>query len=169
MSQPLRVEAGIPETALTINGEAVAGAARYQVTDPATGTPFASAPDATEAQLEQAVAAAKSAFPAWAAMPWAQRRQILLAFCDAVEADIETMARLVAQEAGKPLAKARAEVMGGLCFARGFTKLELPSETLRDTQTQLVAWNAARSVSSGRSRPGIIRRFSRCGRSRRLS
>ena len=139
MNKLLRIEARIPEMALTINGKAVAGAARYQVTDPATAAPFASAPEATEAQLEQAIAAAKSAFPAWAATPWAQRRQMLLAFCDAVEADIETMARLVAQEAGKPLSKARAEVMGGLFFARGFAKLELPSETLRDSQTQLVS------------------------------
>jgi acyl-CoA reductase-like NAD-dependent aldehyde dehydrogenase len=138
MNKPLRIEAGIPEMALTIDGEAEPGAARYQVTNPTTGTPLAFAPDATEAQLEQAVAAAKSAFPSWVAVPWARRRQMLLAFCDAVEADIETMARLVAQEAGKPLAKARAEVMGGLFFARGFAELELPSETLRDTETQLV-------------------------------
>lgn len=138
MNKPLRVGGGVPEMALTINGKAVPGTAQYDVTDPATGQAFASAPDASEAQLEQAIAAAKSAFPAWAATPWKERRDKLLAFCDAVEADIETMARLVAQEAGKPLAKARAEVMGGLFFARGFAKLELPSETLRDTETQLV-------------------------------
>lgn len=138
MNKPLRREAGIPEIALTINGEAVPGETRYQVTDPATGAPFASAPDATEAQLERAVAAAKFASLGWAVVPWAQRRQMLLAFCDAVEADIETLARLVAQEAGKPLAKARGEVMGGLFFARGFANLELPSKTLRDTESQLV-------------------------------
>jgi acyl-CoA reductase-like NAD-dependent aldehyde dehydrogenase len=138
MNKPPRIEVGIPEMALTINGETTSAGARYPVIDPATGEPFSSAPEATEAQLGTAVAAAKAAFPAWAARPWAERRKMLLSFCDAVEADIETMARLVAQEAGKPLAKARAEVMGGLFFARGFAKLDLPSETLRDTETQLV-------------------------------
>jgi acyl-CoA reductase-like NAD-dependent aldehyde dehydrogenase len=138
MNKPLRTEARIPEMALTIDGEAACAAARYPVTDPATGTSFASAPEATEADVEAAVSAAKAAFPTWAAKTWAERRNMLLSFCDAVEADIETMARLVAQEAGKPLAKGRAEVLSGLLFARGFAKLELPSETLRDTETQFV-------------------------------
>ena len=138
MNKPVRIAAGIQDLALTINGKAASGAAGYQVNDPTTGTPFASAPDATEAQLNEAVAAAKAAFPAWAATPWAERRQMLLAFCDAVEADIETVGSLVAQEAGKPLAKGRAEVMGGLFFARGFAKLELPPEVLRDNADQLV-------------------------------
>lgn len=137
MNKPARIEA-VVETALTINGEAASGVAYYPVVDPATGKPFAHAPEATEAQLEAAVGAAKAAFPAWGVMPWAERRKMVLSFCDAVEADIENIARLVAQEAGKPLAKARAEVMGGLFFARGFAKLDLPSETLRDTETQLV-------------------------------
>ncbi len=170
MNKPVRIEAGIPEMALTINGEAVPAAARYHVTDPATGESLASAADATEAQLEQAVAAAKSAFPAWAATPWTERRHALLTFCDAVEADIETMARLVAQEAGKPLAKARGEVMGGLFFARGFAKLELPSEILRDTETQfarverrpigvvgaITAWNYPALLAMWKIAPALL-------------
>lgn len=138
MNKPVRIETEIPELALTINGEAISGQAWYPIADPATGGSLASVPEATKTQLETAVAAAKAAFPAWARTSWADRRALLLTFCDKVEADIEAVARLVAQEAGKPLAKARAEVLGGLFFARGFARLELPSEILRDTETQFV-------------------------------
>ena len=123
---------------LTIAGKGVTAEKYLKVTDPATGLPFAEAPEATAQQLDAAVLAAQAAFENWSGRPWAERRELLLKFCDAVAADVDRVARLVAQEAGKPLAKATAEVNGGLFFARGFANLELKPETLRDTQTQLV-------------------------------
>ncbi len=138
MTKPAQSELSIPDMALTINGEPAPTLARYPVENPASGATFVSVPDATEAQLGAAVAASQAAFPAWSSRTWGDRRATLLAFCDAVEAKIDDVARLVAMEVGKPLAKARAEVSGGLFFARGFAKLELQPETLRDTDTQLV-------------------------------
>jgi acyl-CoA reductase-like NAD-dependent aldehyde dehydrogenase len=123
---------------LTIGGKSVAAENILHVTDPATGVPFAKAPEATRAQLEAAVSAAEEAFRDWSRRPWAERRDLLLKFCDAVAADIDGIAELVAREAGKPLAKATSEVNAGLFFARGFAKLELKSEILRDSETQFV-------------------------------
>ncbi|HZV10849.1 MAG TPA: aldehyde dehydrogenase family protein, partial [Novosphingobium sp.] len=71
---------------LLIDGALVEGASLLPVVNPALGTPFADAPRADAALLEQAVAAANRAFPAWAARPWAERAAIVGALGDAVEA-----------------------------------------------------------------------------------
>ncbi|MEO0032302.1 MAG: hypothetical protein RIS94_2060, partial [Pseudomonadota bacterium] len=49
---------------MTIDGRDVDAAARMDVVNPADGQPFAEAPDAGEAELDRAVAAARAAFPA---------------------------------------------------------------------------------------------------------
>jgi acyl-CoA reductase-like NAD-dependent aldehyde dehydrogenase len=48
-----------------INGKLVPGACALDVINPATGRTQTAAPGADRAQLGQAVAAAKTAFPAW--------------------------------------------------------------------------------------------------------
>lgn len=52
---------------LLINGELVQGASTLDVINPATGQTMTAAPRADQAQLEQAVAAAKTAFRSWSA------------------------------------------------------------------------------------------------------
>ena len=127
-----------PPLTMSVAGEAVTAAGFFDVPDPATGAPFAAAPEATREDLDRAVRAAGTAFPAWAAAPWAERRDLMLKFCDAVAAEAEEIGRLVAQEAGKPLAKGIAETQGGIFFVRGFADLELKPEILRDTEAQFV-------------------------------
>lgn len=51
---------------MLIGGRLVPGAARLAVENPATGDIFAEAPDASPADLDAAVAAARGAFPAGA-------------------------------------------------------------------------------------------------------
>ena len=53
---------------LLIDGELVSGALTLDVIDPTTGKVFTSAPRADRNQMEQAIAAAKKASPAWAAL-----------------------------------------------------------------------------------------------------
>ena len=50
-----------------IGGKLVPGAAALQVVNPASGRPFAAAPNCTAEQLNQAVEAAQAAYPAWKA------------------------------------------------------------------------------------------------------
>src|SRR5262245_20692990 len=52
---------------LLIGGKLVEGAGTLDVINPATGRVLTTAPRADRGQLEQAVAAAKAAFPPWAA------------------------------------------------------------------------------------------------------
>ena len=54
---------------LLINGKLVDGDASMDVINPATEQVVATAPRASKAQLNEAVAAAKAAFPGWAATP----------------------------------------------------------------------------------------------------
>ena len=89
---------------MLINGKLVDGAKTLDVINPATGDVLAACPRADEAQLNQAVAAAKAAFPAWSAPSFAERRKKLEAIADALEARADEFARLLTQEQGKPLA-----------------------------------------------------------------
>ena len=69
---------------LLINGRLVAGASTFDVINPATEELLAVCPRADLGQLNQAVAAAKAAFPAWSATPIAERRRLLLKLADAL-------------------------------------------------------------------------------------
>ncbi len=123
---------------LLIDGALVDGAATVEVVNPATGKPFAIAPRADAAQLEQAVAAAKRAFPEWSRTRWAARQALLTAIADALTDDMEEFARLITQEQGKPLAEARGEMEGTIAAFRHFATLELSPRVLRDTATDRV-------------------------------
>lgn len=54
-----------------INGQRTSPGGRLQVVNPATTQVLAQVPDVGEDVLDQAVQAARAAFPAWAATPWA--------------------------------------------------------------------------------------------------
>jgi acyl-CoA reductase-like NAD-dependent aldehyde dehydrogenase len=77
---------------LLINGRLVPGASTFDVINPATEDLLAVCPRADLNQLNQAVAAAKAAFPAWAATPIAERRRLLLQFADALGANMDDIA-----------------------------------------------------------------------------
>jgi acyl-CoA reductase-like NAD-dependent aldehyde dehydrogenase len=55
------------EFKLPINGRLMSGAARLDVINPATEEVLAEAPRADRAQLDEAIAAVKAAFPDWSA------------------------------------------------------------------------------------------------------
>ena len=83
---------------LLINGKLVEGAGTLDVNNPATGRILTAAPRADRVQLEQAVAAAKTAFPAWSATPLRQRAALLVKLAEALEAEQGAFARLLTQE-----------------------------------------------------------------------
>jgi len=123
---------------LLIGGNLVDGDSTMDVINPATEAVLTKAPRASEAQLDEAVAAAKSAFPAWAATAIDERRKVINAIADAVEADYEDFARLLTQEQGKPLQDATGEVLGTAAFMRYFAGLDLPVKVLDDSEGRRV-------------------------------
>ena len=104
---------------LLINGKLVEGAGTLDVINPATGRILTAAPRADQAQLDQAVAAAKTEFPAWSATPLRQRAALLVKLAEALEAEQGGFARLLTQEQGKPLPQAQWEKATLACPVRG--------------------------------------------------
>ncbi len=60
-----------------INGKNVAGNDYFQTTNPATGEVLADVASGGEAEINQAVAAAKEAFPKWANLPMKERARLM--------------------------------------------------------------------------------------------
>lgn len=96
---------------MLINGALVAGDRETGVVDPATEETFAQCPRASRGQLDEAVAAARAAFPGWAALPEQDRRNALLAIAGAVEAHAVELAPLLVREHGMPMRSAMLELM----------------------------------------------------------
>lgn len=126
------------EFKLLINGALVDGAKTSDVINPATEKVVASCPRASEAQLDEAVAAAKAAFSSWSETTIDERKAKINEIADAVEANGEELARLLTQEQGKPIGDAMGEVFGMAAFFRYFTSLDLPVRVLDDSETRRV-------------------------------
>ncbi len=123
---------------MLINGRLVAGALTLDVINPATEEVLAVAPRADLAQLNQAVAAAKAAFPRWAATPLKERAELMNELADAIEARQGELGRLLTEEQGKPLPHAMGEALGAAGIFRYFASLDLPMEVLRDDDKQKI-------------------------------
>ena len=117
---------------LLINGEAVDGASRFDVINPATAEPFARCPKADADQLNAAVAAAKAAFPAWAATPIEERAAKVEAVAARLQERLSEFASLLTTEQGKPLDQATGEVTGTVFTLRAFTQMRPETKVLRD-------------------------------------
>ncbi|MBI3381813.1 MAG: aldehyde dehydrogenase family protein [Aquabacterium sp.] len=123
---------------MTIGGQATSSAASIPVIDPATGEVFAQAPDASQAQLDEAVAAARHAFAPWSATPLNERRAILGNVAGVLMTHLDTLATLLTQEQGKPLARAKEEIMISAHWCAEVAKLTPETITLEDTPDTLV-------------------------------
>ncbi len=127
-----------PTLPILIGGKLVASNTTFDVEDPATGAPFTQCPDATREQLNEAVAAAKRAFPAWSATSYAERKALLEQLCERIKDNADALAELITLEVGKPLEKAKQEVAGSVFWLKGFAAIELPVEVLRDNAEQRI-------------------------------
>jgi len=73
-----------------------------RIVNPRTGQLIVEAPEASLAQVDEAVAAAAAAFTAWSRTTPAERSLLLLRLADRIEADAEAYADLEALNCGKP-------------------------------------------------------------------
>ncbi|MBO8140736.1 MAG: aldehyde dehydrogenase [Firmicutes bacterium] len=86
-----------------INGEFVDSGRRFPIVYPATGEQIGSAPEGSEAEIDQAVAAARAAFASWSRLKPSERRRILHRFADAIESHGDELARLETLDVGRPM------------------------------------------------------------------
>ncbi|WP_237748827.1 aldehyde dehydrogenase family protein [Sphingobium sp. ba1] len=118
---------------MTIAGKGVEGGDAISVLNPATGAPFASAPDCSTDQLNEAVASARAAFPAWRAKPDSERGQVLKTAAGVIAANADELMRLLTSEQGKPHDEARFEVMGAAYWLSSMADMAIPVEVNEDT------------------------------------
>jgi acyl-CoA reductase-like NAD-dependent aldehyde dehydrogenase len=81
----------------------------HVVIDPATEEPVATVPGTSVSEACAAIARACAAQPGWAAVAPADRARLLRRFAEAVDADIEHLARLEVRNAGHTIGNARWE------------------------------------------------------------
>lgn len=84
------------------------------VLDPATGEHLGDVPLSPDTAVDEAVAAAAQAFPAWRATPAVQRARVLFRLKALLEDRLEEIAVSVSREHGKTLPDARGEVRRGI-------------------------------------------------------
>ncbi len=84
------------------------------VENPTTGDVISRVPLSVAAETDRAVAAARDAFPAWAAMPVSRRCELLWKLAQRIRDKADDLTRLVTLENGKSLPDARAEVKRAL-------------------------------------------------------
>jgi len=106
----------LDEAALLARIAAPEGEGR-EILDAATREVIGRVPVQTAEQLDDAVARAKAAQPAWEALGHEKRSELLLAAADAIDANAEALARLLSREQGKPLNGPNARFEVGACSA----------------------------------------------------
>jgi malonate-semialdehyde dehydrogenase (acetylating)/methylmalonate-semialdehyde dehydrogenase len=84
------------------------------VEQPSSADIIARVPLSVAAEMDRAVAAAKSAYPGWSTTPVARRCEFLWQLANRLREHSEDLARLIALENGKSLPDARAEVKRAL-------------------------------------------------------
>ncbi|MGV1047269.1 MAG: aldehyde dehydrogenase family protein [Solirubrobacterales bacterium] len=91
---------------LLIGGDEVLPGERFEAIEPSTGEPWAEVGQASAEDVERGIAAARAAFSDWRRTSPAERQELLWRLADAVEADPERWARLLATENGRPIREA---------------------------------------------------------------
>ena len=110
------------KTDALVNGEWVAGNARFDVTDPATGLKLADVANLGAEGTHHAIVAANKAWPAWRAKTAKERAAILMKWFHLLHANADDLARIMTAEQGKPLAEAKGEVGYGASFLEWFAE-----------------------------------------------
>ena len=83
----------------------------YDLHNPSTGEVTGYAPCCTADEVNEAVAAAKAAFPGWSGTPAVKRSQIMYKIRDLIMEHMDELTMLVAEENGKVWAEAEGDVL----------------------------------------------------------
>jgi len=120
-----------------INGEMVSTSQMLDVVNPANEEVIGQVPACGEAELDQAVAAARAAFKTWSKKPIDERRKVVQAIAGVINENNDELFRLLTAEQGKPHAQAQGEIAGAAYMAGSQATLELEDEINEDTEQRL--------------------------------
>ncbi|WP_374669488.1 trifunctional transcriptional regulator/proline dehydrogenase/L-glutamate gamma-semialdehyde dehydrogenase [Ramlibacter sp.] len=157
LAHQLAGEASSPWKAGPILADAVGHASRatVEVRNPADRRDLVGiVHEATQADVDAALAAAQAGAPAWAATPASERARALLRAADRMEAEMERLLGLLIREAGKSAANAVAEVREAVDFLRYYARQA--AEQLADGASQplgpvvcISPWNFPLAIFTG--------------------
>ncbi|MEM7217351.1 MAG: aldehyde dehydrogenase family protein [Pseudomonadota bacterium] len=120
-----------------IDGELITNGAWLDVVNPATEQVIGKVPACGEDELNRAVAGARRAFKTWSKTDIEERRSVLNAIADAIEANFDELFRLLTSEQGKPHAQAQMEIGGAPAMIRAQATLELEDVINEDSEERL--------------------------------
>ncbi|OLF05755.1 aldehyde dehydrogenase family protein [Actinophytocola xinjiangensis] len=95
-----------------LDGDWVPGTGALTVTDPSTGEPAGAVAAGDAAVVDRAVAAARAAFPGWAARPLDTRIALVRAIREGIARERDALARVLTAEMGAPITFARQAQVG---------------------------------------------------------
>lgn len=121
---------------MTIGGKAVSSSETIDVINPATEEIVAKAPDCSEKQLDDAVAAARAAFPGWRATPIEERRRAVARIGEVLTEHQADFARLFTLEQGRPLDGAAQEIAFAAYWANEVSKQDIPVTVTEDSASK---------------------------------
>lgn len=99
-----------------INGEIVPGKSGQfsDVFNPSSGSVIARVPIATKAEVQEAIAIAKAAFPAWRALSVGKRVEIVMKFRQLMTENMDELIDMICTESGKTIEDAKGEITRGI-------------------------------------------------------
>jgi 5-carboxymethyl-2-hydroxymuconic-semialdehyde dehydrogenase len=94
-----------------INGAAVKGSDYFQTVNPATQEVLAEVARGGAEEIDAAVAAAKAAFPGWAAKPATERATLLRKLGDLIAKNVSEIAQTETRDTGQPIAQTAKQLV----------------------------------------------------------
>jgi len=155
---------------MLIGGKLQDSASKIDVIDPCTGSVFTQVPNASVADVNAAVAAAKAAFPAWRDRSTSERGDILRAMAAKILEYGEELCGLLVQETGRPMALAQFEILHlAVGYLNYYAGLEVHPDILLEDATRrvelhrkplgvvaaVVPWNAPVFIACNKIAPAL--------------
>ncbi|RDW69993.1 hypothetical protein BP5796_08390 [Coleophoma crateriformis] len=152
-----------------VNNQLRSSKTMTQGINPTTGETLWDVPVATEADFNEAVTAARKAFPSWSKTPIEERKRMVRQWNDVYASYEKEFTDLIVKECGKPRMFGGAEVKMTQEFIMHHTTLDLPTETLElekeTVKTRYVPlgivgaicpWNFPLVLSAGKISPALV-------------
>ncbi|KAK3382686.1 Aldehyde/histidinol dehydrogenase [Lasiosphaeria ovina] len=121
-----------------INNELTSTPLTRHATNPSTGESLPAVPVSSKRDVDNAVAAAQAAFPAWSRLSQDERATYLAKFADAIDTNQQGFAKLLGEEAGKPPQGVAIELHFATLQIRGTILHRLTETTVEDTDERTV-------------------------------
>jgi acyl-CoA reductase-like NAD-dependent aldehyde dehydrogenase len=117
-----------------VNGQRINSSRSIKISDPVTGEELASVTETQKDGLEQAVQAAKAAFPSWSSKTWNERRDLLRNAMEELKAHTDELCTILTAENGRPYGVAQFEITWIFeTYVPALFQMELPDSTWNET------------------------------------